>query len=221
MAGSSQPGPIRMVATLALAGLCSGLVLVGVFLATQPRILQNRAEALNAAIYAVLPGTEEIRAQTVRDGALVAANDDTLPAGETVYAGYDADGKLIGYAVPAAGPGFMDTIQLLYGYDPESHEIIGLQVLESRETPGLGDKIITDEDFAANFDALAITPEIVPVKKGEKSRPNEVDCITGATISSEAVVSILNASTRRWAELLAPQERNTIEVTRHVADQAH
>ena len=42
-----EAGPLRMMATLGLAGMCSGLALVGIFLLTLPRIERNRAEALD------------------------------------------------------------------------------------------------------------------------------------------------------------------------------
>ena len=218
MATAEQPGSFRLIATLALTGLLSGIVLVGVFLLTQPRILRNQAEALYAAIYRVLPGTTEVRTFVVREGGLEAfvSPDGTLPAEPAVFAGHRADGSLVGYAVPAEGPGFMDTIRLIYGYDPSRRVIVGMQVLDSRETPGLGDKILTDDAFLANFAALSVEPEIVAVKKGEKARPNEVDCITGATISSEAVVGILERSARQWAPRLAPGEGTTDEGSRDV-----
>jgi len=190
-----------------------------VFLGTQPRILQNQAHALYAAIFRVLPGTTEVRIHVLRDGRLAPfeAPPGTLPAEPAAYAGHAADGSLVGWAVPGEGPGFMDTIKLIYGYDPSRRVIVGLEVLDSRETPGLGDKIITDPAFRANFAALSIDPRIVPVKSGKKQGHNEVDCITGATISSEAVVGILNESSIRWAPLLAPAEP-TSEVTRHESD---
>ena len=217
MAGVKQPGGFRLVATLTLTGLMSGLVLVGVYLVTQPRILRNQAEALYAAIYRVLPGTQEIRTFVVRDGRLVTyeSPDGNLPDEQAVYAGYREEGSLVGYAVPGEGAGFQDTIKLIYGYDPSRRVIVGIQVLDSRETPGLGDKIITDDEFLANFEALAIEPAIVSVKKGKKTQPNEVDSITGATISSEAVVKILNESSQQWAPMLSPQEE-TSEVSRNV-----
>ncbi|HXV76788.1 MAG TPA: FMN-binding protein [Candidatus Polarisedimenticolaceae bacterium] len=212
MEAHGPQGTLRMVSTLAVAGLLSGLVLVAVQLETEPRILRNRAEALNQAIYRVLPGTVEIRRWAVRGGALARVDG---PSGDgEIYAGHRTDGTLIGYAIPASGPGFMDTIGLIYGYDPGAHRIVGIQVLDSRETPGLGDKIITDETFLRNFDALEIEPSIVPVKHGSKSRSNEVDCITGATISSEAIVAILNASAENWAALLEAGHAPT-EVSRN------
>ena len=77
-----------------------------------------------------------------------------------------------------------------------------MEVLESRETPGLGDKIIKDADFVGAFRDLAVEPAIVAVKSG-RSRDNEVDAISGATISSKAVVKIINASNQRWMERIA------------------
>jgi electron transport complex protein RnfG len=200
----SQPSSMRLVLTLSLAGLLSGLVLVGVFLATQPRILRNQAEALQAAIFQVLPGTTRTSTFVFRDGALVPfeSPDGALPTEPAVYAGSNEQGGLVGYAIPADGPGFMDTIKLIYGFDPTRRVIVGMAVLDSRETPGLGDKIITDSEFHENFVALVVEPEIDAVKKGKKTAENQVDCITGATISSEAVVSILNRSTQRWLPVL-------------------
>jgi len=209
-----EPSSLRLVLSLALAGLFSGLILVAVFLLTQPRIERNRAEALNAAIFRVLPGTTAVTAYVVdNDVPRPYAGDGGLPpGGEAVYVGHGADGGLTGFAIPASGAGFQDTIRLIYGYDPRRQVIIGMEVLDSRETPGLGDKIIFDADFLANFEALTVSPEIVAVKQGQKNQPNQVDCITGATISSEAVVQILNKSSRRWLPLL--EQINGIEHAR-------
>ena len=79
-----------------------------------------------------------------------------------------------------------------------------MQVLESRETPGLGDRIYKDEVFVAEFRDLAVEPSI-EVIKGHGEAPHEVDAITGATISSKAVVSILNAANDEWLDRL-PEE---------------
>jgi len=96
---------------------------------------------------------------------------------------------------------------VIYGYSFAEEAIIGIQVLESKETPGLGDKIETDAGFLENFEALDVSLRddlselanpIVPVKHGEKSHPWEVDGITGATISSVAIAKILNQSAQYW-----------------------
>ena len=51
----------------------------------------------------------------------------------------------------AAAQGYADVVRVLYGYDPACACIVGMTVLESKETPGLGDKIDTDPDFLLNF----------------------------------------------------------------------
>jgi electron transport complex protein RnfG len=166
-------------------------------------IESNRARALEAAIYRVLEGAKTRVAFVLREGRLARfeSPDDSLPKEEAVYAGYDDGGALVGFAVPAEGPGYQDTIKLLYGYSAEKKRVVGMEVLESRETPGLGDKIIKDMDFVGAFRDLAVEPEIVAVKGGS-SQDNEVDAISGATISSVAVCNIINAANSRWLERL-------------------
>ena len=120
------------------------------------------------------------------------------PPGERAFAAYDEAGELIGYAFEAEGGGFQDVIRLLYGFDPRARRIVGMRILESRETPGLGDRIYKDPNFVHGFDALAVDPEIVLVKGAGSGSPNEVHAITGATISSRAVVEILKTAQSRW-----------------------
>lgn len=196
-----EAGPLRMMATLGVAGLCSGLTLAGVFLITLPLIERNRAEAIERAIYKVLPGASSRVAFVVRDGNLTRFEDPGIPKEEAVFAGYDEAGMPLGFAIPAQGPGFQDTIKLLYGYDPKRRRVVGMEVLESKETPGLGDKIFKDMEFVGAFRDLAVEPEVVVTKKGS-TRDNEVDAISGATISSQAVVRIINLANARWLERL-------------------
>ena len=100
---------------------------------------------------------------------------------------------------------------VLFGYSGLEKKIIGFEVLESKETPGLGDKIFKDAEFQENFKDLAVNPEIIPVKKGEKANNNEVEAITGATISSKAIVRLLNKTVAVWQKAIDDyiQENNT------------
>ena len=197
----SAPSSGRLVATLAVAGLISGVAIIGIYEVTLPTITINKARELREAVAKVLPGVTQIQKLVYRNGELI-PSAETEKDEQAVYGGYDDDDSFIGYAIPGAGPGFQDTIGLLYGYKPDLRLVTGMEVLESRETPGLGDKIYKDADFVANFKGLAIEPEIVAVKKGKKSKPNEVDAITGATISSKAVVRIINETHTVWSERL-------------------
>jgi len=200
-----RAGPVRLIVTLGIAGFFSGLVLVTVFLATQPLILRNQAAALEAAIYRVLPGSTSRKVFALKEGSLVPLKEEGggLPLQDAVFGAYDDQGKLVGFGIPAEGPGFQDTIKLIYGYDIQSEHIVGMEVLESKETPGLGDKIVKDQDFLDSFKNLSIDPEVLAVKPGTSQNPNEVDTISGATISSKAVIKIINEGNRRWIDLVS------------------
>ena len=206
------PGSLRLVLTLAIAGLLSGIAIIGIYESTLPTITANKARELREAVFKVLPGVTQMQALVYRDDALVVVPEPDKDE-PVVYGGYDDAGQFIGYAVPAAGPGFQDTIALLYGYQPAEQRVVGMEVLESRETPGLGDKIYKDADFVAEFSALLVDPEIVAVKKGTKTGPNQVDAITGATISAKAVVRIINEAHTEWSDKLpAPGSEPRLEV---------
>jgi electron transport complex protein RnfG len=198
-----SPSSFRLIFTLAIAGLISGVAIIGIYETTLPTITANKARELREAVFKVLPGVTSMQALVYRDGALVVVPqpDKDEPV---VYGGYDDQGAFIGYAMPGAGPGFQDTIALLYGFKPAEKLVVGMEILESRETPGLGDKIYKDMDFVDEFYSLEIEPEIVAVKKGTKTTNNQIDAITGATISSKAVVRIINETHTAWGGKLPP-----------------
>jgi len=200
-----EPGSARLITTLGLAGLLSGLIIVFVFEATLPAITAYQAKVLRAAVFKVLPGTARMQRLVFRDGQLLVKEEEE-PDEEALFGSYDAQGRLLGYAIPGTGPGFQDTIRLLYGYQPAERKVVGMEILESRETPGLGDKIYKDAAFVAEFRALAVEPRILAVKPGTKTAVNQVNAITGATISSKAVVRIINQGNARWLERLPPPE---------------
>ena len=197
-----EPGSLRMVLTMGGIGLLCGVLIVGVFQLTFPIIKQNKAEALDRAILQVVPGADTKSVFKLDGERLVPSSiDDESPL--KYYACYEG-GRLAGVAVEAAGQGFQDIIRVLYGYSPETRAVIGLKVLESKETPGLGTKIETDPDWRTNFDALSvevaedgrtIANPIVLVKPGEKTDPWQIEAISGATISSRAIATLLRKST--------------------------
>ena len=205
------PSSLRLVLTLAVAGLLSGIAIIGIYESTLPTITANKARELREAVFKVLPGVTQMQALVYRNDELVVVPEPDKDE-PVVYGGYDDQGQFMGYAVPAAGPGFQDTIALLYGYQPGEQIVVGMEVLESRETPGLGDKIYKDMDFVGEFKALDIEPEIVAVKKGTKTSNNQVDAITGATISSKAIVRIINEAPASWSgQLPSPGSEPALE----------
>ena len=217
---TNSPSSLRLILTLAIAGLVSGVAIIGIYESTLPTITANKARELREAVFKVLPGVSQMQALVYRDSEVVVVEmpDKDEPV---IYGGYDEQGDFVGYAMPAAGPGFQDTIAILYGYKPGEKIVVGMEVLESRETPGLGDKIYKDAVFVAGFSALSVEPEIFAVKKGTKSQPNEIDAITGATISSKAVVRIINEAHAAWsAQLPAPGSEPQLIATAPAGNEA-
>ena len=194
------------VATLA------GLLVVVVFQLTLPIITAKKAEALQNAIYDVVPNALKVVGFRLgNEGELVTISegDKSQPF---LYAAYSNSGDLAGVAVETSGQGYQETIRVIYGYNLETQKIVGLKVLESKETPGLGDKIEKDLNFVENFKALDVRLDdngeklenhIVTVKSGEKTNPWQIDGITGATISSKAIGRILNTSAGQRLPVIA------------------
>ena len=202
-----EPSSFKLIFVLGLTGFFAGLAIVGAYLFTLPMIEANRAEALRKAIFEVLPKCTSFKTLELLDGKLIEIVEDnnkkkdkTGEKAKRIFTGFNANGDFIGFAIPGSEPGFQDVIAVIFGYDASQKVIIGFEVLESKETPGIGDKIFKDADFQVNFTALAVDPEIVPVKKGKKQNPNEVEKIIGATISSKAVVRLLNNAMNEWRE---------------------
>jgi Na+-translocating ferredoxin:NAD+ oxidoreductase subunit G len=193
----------KLVMTLGVAGALAGMLIVTVFQWAQPRILAHQARAIALAVDEVLQSPERTETLFVWNGALVAtppAGVDTVPL-DRVWAGYDAAGERVGFAMIGAEAGFQDIIKVMFGYNAETGQLLGMRILESKETPGLGDKIFKDEAFVSQFRA-ALWP-MIPVKPGTGTDdPHEVDTITGATISAKTVIGIINNRVERVKPLL-------------------
>jgi electron transport complex protein RnfG len=195
-------------AIVGIGAFCA-LIIVVVFQSTAARIADNQARFLAAAISEVLPATEStIAVDTSADGSLRSVSEPTaLP----VFLAYDEAGDLAGAVITGEGMGYQDNIRVLFAYSFDLDAITGFKILESKETPGLGDRVEIEPHFIANFEALdaslnnegdALENPIVTVKQGEKTAPWQIDGITGATITSEALGNILNNSASAWVPVL-------------------
>jgi len=201
---AKEVSTFRLVATLAVAGALAGLLIVLVNLHTKPIIDKYKAEQLQLAVYEVLPGVVSYDTYYLVNDALSLA----LPAGakesefKRVYVGRDSNGQVTGVAISRGESGFQDVIMVIFGIDPVSGKLSGMKILDSKETPGLGDKIYKDMNFVDQFFKGPETP-LVGVKIGAgKGQANEIDMITGATISSKAVIGIINHALEEWKPVL-------------------
>jgi electron transport complex protein RnfG len=190
-----------LIAMVGIGVICALLIVV-TYEGTGPRIEKLQTEALHQAIFKVVPDVTHVQAFELSGGSFT-KNTDGDRSKTLIYAGYSDAGELAGFAIEASGQGYADIIRILYGYDPVGKEVTGFYVLESKETPGLGDKIEKDPVFLENFKHLdvalkaegnGLAHEVVTVKSGSKQNPWEIDGITGATISSRAIGDIINTS---------------------------
>ena len=197
----------KLLATLAIAGAVAGLLVVSVYKATLPTIEKYQAAKVSGAVREVLKSATRWDTLYLQKGALTrtpAPGDNPMEL-PTAYLGFDAAGTRLGAAVTAQEPGFQEEVRLMIGFDPSSGTLIGFKVLEEKETPGLGDKIERDTAFGAQF-----AGRLAPLK-GVKARSvadlHQVQTITGATISSRAVIRIINHAVEQWQPLLAAYEK--------------
>jgi electron transport complex protein RnfG len=194
----------RLVATLGVAGMLAGLLLVLVNQHTKPLIDAYKAEQLRKAVYEVTPGTDRYDTYYLVDDSLSLSLPEGAKESEykRVYVSYDADNQLHGVAMSRGESGFQDVIMVIFGYNPNDGKLMGMKVLDSKETPGLGDKIFKDLPWVAQFFDGPQMP-LIPIKPGTaKGLPGEIDTITGATISTKKVIEIINNGLEEWKPYL-------------------
>ncbi len=183
----------RMVVVLTSIGLLSASFLAAVGLLTKERIALNKQREIEEAIIQVVPGT--------RSSQKLYEEKDL-----SVYGGKDEEGALIGFAIHASGVGFQDKITFMLGTNISLTRISSLTILDQKETPGLGAKITDRESFLLYWKNKDCSSKISlrkpAVSSPDELSPTEINTITGATISSEAVLNTVNSSLEQVRRLI-------------------
>ena len=206
---------VAMIRTLGLIAAICGLIIVSAYQGTYDAVQENKRIAVERAVFKVIPVAKSIVefAALPTGGMEKIGASGTVPAGALkFYAGYDEGGGLAGIAAEGAAKGYADNVRILFAYDLATSSISAFSVVAMRETPGIGDKILVDKEFLANFpleakvsaDLKALANAIVTVKHGSKTKPWEVDAISGATITSRAVGKAINDAAQVLLPRIAP-----------------
>ncbi len=173
-----------------------GLSLAGVQMVLGPVIENNKIMETMEKVPVVVLGEEKAAEMTQAGSALkVVPSRIAIEKGErtkfyNVYEAFYDDGKRAGWVVKAYAQGYAGKIELLVGFDSAFETITGLFILDQKETPGLGNKIVEDQ-WRAQFTGKAVANTLKVVKTGAKEL-HEIDAISGATISSVCVTRMIN-----------------------------
>lgn len=174
---------IKMILVLTVIGLISGGVLALTYQWALPKIVANQIKATDEAVFKVVPGTRNYK--QVKQAEL------------TYFDCFESNGRKIGTAILCAGNGYQGEIKIIVGVNADFSKFTGMTILEQVETPGLGAKI-GEAKFMAQFKNLVTKPPIEYVKNKKPEQANQIEAITGATISSKAVVEIINRTVKLW-----------------------
>ena len=189
--------------TLVLTCICLGsaLGLAGTFVLTEGKIEARKKQKVAQALRAVLPAA----AQT----SLL--NPDAKPE-DRVYAGFDERGQAVGYAATGSAQGYSSKIVVMvgFGHDVIRLPIVNIRVIDQQETPGLGANIQKEGTNKTLWTVLGLAEESpnIPLSfQGQFAKqmlhrlqlvktpaPDKVVAITGATISSAAVLRAVKAA---------------------------
>ncbi len=173
---------------LIVASFFFGLLIAVANAAWAGRILQNEEDKFNNLVVEMLP--EAVTSEIALENVEVESGKGKTKA-TSVRKALSADGKCVGWAFTCEGSGFADKIKLVLTVDADCEKLKGYGVLSSNETPGFGDKI-KDAFYREQF-VGAPTTELVLMKLGEPGvKDSKIVAISGATVSSEAVIVIVN-----------------------------
>ncbi len=103
---------------------------------------------------------------------------------------YDENKSRIGCVIPCKGKGLWGTISAVVGFAVDCKTLTGVDFTSHNETPGLGGRISEPwfgEQFKGKYGPFKMVPE-----KTRSTNPGSFDAITGATITSTAVLKMLN-----------------------------
>ncbi|MBL0715343.1 MAG: FMN-binding protein [Desulfosarcina sp.] len=208
MTEKGNPNFISQAWLVLVLALCFGGLLAGIQITLGPTIEANKLNETLERVPELVFGAAHAEELSQSGLEINSLSVGVEKAGRTVrYSVFEtkSDGHLAGWVTKTTGQGYADKIEILIGFDPRVEKITGLFVLDQKETPGLGNKII-ENAWRSQFVDKSTSQPLAPVK-GQSAAPNEIDAITGATISSRAVTNIINTTVADLRQPLAAKAK--------------
>ncbi len=175
---------VRMTVFLMITTTICTLLLAGANFA-----YRKASFIFNIRLYKTILELFEIPAAEDSVEAVFDEHFETIQSGGTTY--YRAKTKRPGTIVfKSEGSGLWSRIELLLAVNPNRESLFGMRVLSQAETPGLGGRI-AEPDFQKQFKGIEVRPKLGVVKFAIAG--NQVDAVSGATKTSDAVEFIVNS----------------------------
>lgn len=166
---------IKIISKLVLISVVASAVLGATYVPTQEQLRLAEQRQTQETLAQLMPEAEEF------EPVYAGENEEEV----LYYQAFDSEGNLIGYGFVTEQSGYDDDIKMAAAVDANLENMIGMDILRQAETPGKGSKI-TNPEFKNQFNNLPLDSLALSQNTGD------VDAITGATVSSSAVVTGLN-----------------------------
>ena len=177
----------KPVIALTIIAALAGLALSGVYSVTKSTIEEQELAKETEAYKVVCPDADSFAVAEGAQEAIAAMEGETTRVNKA-YEAKDAAGNTIGYALNVTSKGFGGNVTMAMGLTADGM-ITGISFTELNETAGLGmkaDEPAFKEQFNGKSGALTLV-------KGTASGEQEISAITGASVTSNAVINAVNA----------------------------
>jgi len=173
----------RLVLVLGLVGFISGGALGAFYSYASPIIMARQLQEVIAGLKSIFPEAESF------------GKMDAVPADfpGALYEAFGSARKRMGIVIETASKGYVADINLLIGIDPDNQKVTTVKIMRHQETPGLGSKI-EEPAFLDQFKGKSILDYF---RIGQ-----DIDGITAATVSANAVASAVGQQSRAVLKLL-------------------
>ena len=185
---------LLMILFVLVLGSVLSTALVSVNAYTAPLIEKNKVKKLRISILKAL----DIAYLEDKVEETFLENVVTKKLGQKEFYVARTSGDL---AFEISGSGLWGPIRGIIALLPDLKTIKGITIIHQEETPGLGGRI-AEADFLDKFKAKKIFPKLIIQPPGKAVTANEVDGITGATLSCKAFEAILNSEIEKYVSAI-------------------
>lgn len=162
---------------------------------TRDQIDYQRNLASEKARKNILPDAESFEAMDEdRLNEIVEGNNRVAE----IYVGYKGD-SIIGYTIKSLSPGYGGTLEVMTGIDIDG-KIKGVRIGNHQETPGLGANVALPF-FYNQYENKSVDTDL-EVTKTDATEDNQIQAISGATITSDAVTSGVNIASNTFKKIM-------------------